>query len=96
MWRIYSNPDPHEGGNWNVRSMYITGKTAQIDQEMDGYGIDILGLSEARWPMNGKNHTTKWESNAIFQQRGWVTSGRSWNYAVKQGQKVSDGMKTNR
>jgi hypothetical protein len=41
-------------GSWNIRSMYITGKTAQIDQEMDRYSIDILGLSEVRWSMNGK------------------------------------------
>jgi hypothetical protein len=34
--------------------MYITGKTAQIDQEMDRYSIDILELSEVKWPMNGK------------------------------------------
>ena len=41
-------------GSWNVRSMYITGKTAQIEQEMDRYHLDVLGLSEVRWPMNGK------------------------------------------
>ncbi|XP_061176179.1 craniofacial development protein 2-like [Saccostrea echinata] len=41
-------------GSWNVRSMYVTGKTAQIEQEMDRYRLDIIGLSEVRWPMNGK------------------------------------------
>ena len=41
-------------GSWNVRSMYITGKTAQIEQEMNRYHLDVLGLSEVRWPMNGK------------------------------------------
>lgn len=34
--------------------MYITGKTAQIEKEMDRYQLDIIGLSEVGWPMNGK------------------------------------------
>lgn len=34
--------------------MYITGRTAQIEMEMDRYRLDIIGLSEIRWPMNGK------------------------------------------
>nr|XP_022322870.1 craniofacial development protein 2-like [Crassostrea virginica] len=41
-------------GSWNVRSMYITGKTAQVEKEMDRYQLDIIGLSEVRWPKNGK------------------------------------------
>ena len=33
--------------------MYQTGKAAQISREMDKYSIDILGLSEVRWPTSG-------------------------------------------
>jgi hypothetical protein len=57
-------------------------ETAHIEQEIDRYKIDILWLSEVRWPMN------MWESNVVLQQGGWVTSGRSWNDVVTQGQNV--------
>jgi hypothetical protein len=40
-------------GCWNVRTMYQTGKAAQISREMDRYNIEILGLSEVRWPTSG-------------------------------------------
>jgi hypothetical protein len=33
--------------------MYQTGKAAQISREMDRYDIEILGLSEVRWPTSG-------------------------------------------
>ena len=36
-------------GCWNVRTMYQTGKLAQIVKECENYNIDILGISEARW-----------------------------------------------
>ena len=36
-------------GHWNVRSMYRGGAAAQIAREMDGYKLDILGISESRW-----------------------------------------------
>ena len=41
-------------GHWNVRSMYRSGATAQIAREMEGYQLDILGLSECRWTGAGK------------------------------------------
>ncbi|PFX25640.1 LINE-1 retrotransposable element ORF2 protein [Stylophora pistillata] len=34
-------------GTWNVRSMYQTGKTSSIAEEMRNYNLEILGLSEA-------------------------------------------------
>ena len=37
-------------GNWNVRSMFQTGKTAIISKEMTKYKISILGISETWWP----------------------------------------------
>ena len=38
---------------WNVRTMYETGRCAQIAKEMRNYGIDVLGISEARWNQSG-------------------------------------------
>jgi hypothetical protein len=34
---------------WNVRTMYDTGKTAQVISEMRRYKISILRISEMRW-----------------------------------------------
>lgn len=45
-------------GCWNVRTMYQTGKLAQIVNEAENYGIDILGISEARWTGSGKRRLT--------------------------------------
>ena len=41
-------------GTGNVRTMYQTGKLAQIVNECNNYKIDILGISEARWTGSGK------------------------------------------
>jgi hypothetical protein len=41
-------------GFWNVRTMYQTGKAAQIAQEFRRYKLDILGISECRWPGSGR------------------------------------------
>ena len=41
-------------GAWNVRTMYETGKSAQVIREMQRYNLDILGVSECRWTGNGR------------------------------------------
>jgi hypothetical protein len=41
-------------GTWNVRTMYETGKAAQVAREMEIYDLDILGLSETRWVSHGR------------------------------------------
>ena len=41
-------------GAWNVRTMYDTGKSAQIAQEMEAYNLALLGLSETRWTKSGR------------------------------------------
>ena len=41
-------------GTWNVRTMYQTGKTFQIAQEMKNYNLVLLGISEARWTQSGQ------------------------------------------
>ena len=45
-------------GCWNVRTMFQTGKLAQIAKEFESYNINILGISEARWMGTGKKKLT--------------------------------------
>ena len=49
-------------GTWNVRSMYATGKTAQVLREMRRYHLDILGISECRSTGSGKIRTRAGET----------------------------------
>ena len=41
-------------GTWNVKTMYQTGKVAQVAAEMKNYNISILGISETRWLQSGQ------------------------------------------
>lgn len=41
-------------GTWNVRTMFETGKTAQVASEMRRYNLDLLGISESRWTGAGQ------------------------------------------
>ena len=36
-------------GLWNVRTMYETGKLAQVTAEMRRYNLHVLDVSESRW-----------------------------------------------
>lgn len=36
-------------GTWNVRTMYATGKSAQVAAEMKNYNLGVLGISKSRW-----------------------------------------------
>ena len=36
-------------GNWNVRTLYRSGNTAQVAREMKRRGIDVMGISETHW-----------------------------------------------
>ena len=45
-------------GHWNVRTMYRGGAAAQIAREMEGYQLDILGISECRWTGAGRMKLT--------------------------------------
>ena len=42
---------------WNVRTMFETGKTAQVTKEMERYDLDIFGVSECRWTGTGRKRT---------------------------------------
>ena len=39
---------------WKVRTLYQTGKLAQVVREFQNYGLDILGVCEARWTGSGQ------------------------------------------
>ena len=41
-------------GTWNVRSLYEGGKTHNAIKEMRRTNVDILGVSETRWPGSGE------------------------------------------
>ncbi|CAC5370965.1 unnamed protein product [Mytilus coruscus] len=43
---LFSNKLNTRIGTWNVRTLYQSGKCAQVAKEMDRYKIEILGLSE--------------------------------------------------
>ena len=36
-------------GNWNVRTMYTAGKSAQVARVMNQMKIQIMGISKCRW-----------------------------------------------
>ena len=55
-------------GCWNVRTLYTTGKAAQVAREMNNYKCDILGLSEVRWTGSGRIKLASGES-MIFSGR---------------------------
>ena len=44
-------------GFWNGRTMYETGKLAQVTAEMRHYNLHILGISRSRWSGSGKYRT---------------------------------------
>ena len=41
-------------GTWNIRTLYETGKSAQVRQEMHRYNLKLLGLCETRWTGTGR------------------------------------------
>ena len=46
---------------WNIRTMFETGKTVQVAQEMRNYNISLLGLCETRWLQAGQMRLTSGE-----------------------------------
>ena len=49
-------------GFWNVRTMYETGKLAQLTAELRRYNLHILRISESRWTGSGRYRTRTGET----------------------------------
>jgi hypothetical protein len=49
-------------GCWNVRTMYETGKQAQVIRELRACKLHLLGISEYRWTGCGKRITNTGET----------------------------------
>ena len=57
-------------GTWNVRTM--SGKLELLENEMERYRFDILGLAEMRWTASGEMHGCKviWSGNEQKHEAG--------------------------
>ena len=71
---------------WNVQTMYETGKLYAVEQEMERYGLAILGVSEARWNGAGKKRLGKGKLMLYSgKEEGDVHQAGS-TFIVKRGQ----------
>jgi hypothetical protein len=49
-------------GTWNIRTLYESGKSAQVASEMRRYNIKVLGLCETRWNGSGQTRLSSGET----------------------------------
>ena len=68
MMEVLSAKTKTRIGFWNVRTMYETGKLAQVTAEMRRYNLHILGVSECRWTKSGRYKTSTGET-VLFSGR---------------------------
>ena len=54
MRQILTTKSSTRIGVWNVQTMNMTGKLAQVIREMKSYQLHILGVSEVRWTNSGQ------------------------------------------
>ena len=81
-------------GCWNVRTLYIIGKPAQLAKEMHTYNIDILGISECQWTGHGKVRLSTGESSLIFRKRRQLAQTWSGHHDVQKSREITIGMET--
>ena len=53
-------------GTWNIKTMFESGKTAQVAREMHNYNLVLLGLCKTRWKQSGKLRLTTGEMVLYF------------------------------
>lgn len=47
-------------GTWNVRTMFETGRTAQVAAKIRRYNLELQGISETRWTDSGQKGVSHW------------------------------------
>ena len=52
--KVFSAKSVTKIASWNVRTLYQTGKLAQVLKEVKEYNLDVLGVCEMRWIGQGK------------------------------------------
>ena len=57
-------------GTWNIRTLYETGKTAQVCREIHRYSLKILGLCETRWNGTGRTRLASGDTIIYSGQEG--------------------------
>ena len=63
-------------GTWNIRSMLQLGKVQLLGDEMMRLGVDLCGLSEARW--NGQGHFTTLDGHTIVYSGRRTRACQEW------------------
>lgn len=61
-------------GQWNIRTLKEPSRLSQLEREMQKYNIQILGISEMRWPGSGEMQTA--EGNLLIFSGGEVNNGQ--------------------
>ena len=57
-------------GTWNSRTLYETGKSAQVRQEMHRCNLKLLGLCETRWTGRGRTRLAGGDTIIYSGQEG--------------------------
>ena len=83
---------------WNIRTMFESGKTAQVAREMHNYNLVLLGLCETRWKQSGKLRLTTGEmvlysghDHTLRDQQAGFRPGRSCIDQIKRTSDKGDG-----
>ncbi|XP_030746036.1 craniofacial development protein 2-like [Sitophilus oryzae] len=72
---------------WNVRSLFMPGKL-NTEAEMNRINIDILGLSEVRWPGSGRQRT----SNGYIYHSGGTDPEHRYGTAILVSDRVAQSV----
>lgn len=80
---------PMKISTWSVHSMYQPDEIQNIIQEMDKLKINILGISEARWPNSGYCCT----ENVTIYYSGSTDAQHKHGVAIMLGTNINRSVK---